>query len=301
VSDGLLNVLAIDEAGGVSPLIHLLGHPRVSCNGREARLSYSSLRLLAFVSLNEGVIDRRHAAAALWPDDEIHAAANLRTALWRVNAEGEQLLEASRTSLRLAQAVQVDTRLLGAWAARVISGRPGRHDLCHGSWDVTRLDLLPGWYDEWIVMERERLRQRLLHALEVLAASLLRTGRRAEAVDIALLAVRADPLRESAQEVLIGAYLAEGNREQAWRAFEEHRATLSREIGVEPSSRLVTLLGGLRSRDIAPGRQTAAAPHPSPPASSRSSPASPARSSPPQTAPFRAPFTPGHGPATPGP
>ncbi|MFB9733281.1 AfsR/SARP family transcriptional regulator [Ornithinimicrobium kibberense] len=240
MSDGLLRALAADDGHADAPVVHLLGHPRVSLGGRELRLADRGLRLLSFVALNEGVIDRRLAASTLWPDDDdVHAAANLRTALWRVNTAGTHLVDATRTSLRLAPGVQVDTRLLGGWAARVISRTSSPRDLCHGCWDLCRLDLLPGWYDDWIVDERERLRQRLLHALEVTAGSLLTSGRCAEAVDVALLVVRADPLRESAHEVLIGAYLAEGNREQAFRAFGRLRTTLRRELGVEPSTRLV--------------------------------------------------------------
>ena len=63
-------------------------------------------------------------------------------------------------------------------------------------WRGDALDLLPGWYDDWVVFERERLRQRLLHALEMLSLRLVRQGRFGEAVEAALL-VHAEPLRES--------------------------------------------------------------------------------------------------------
>src|SRR5690242_21218853 len=52
---------------------------------------------------------------------------------------------------------------------------------------VDAIDLLPGWYDDWVLMERERVRQRLLHALEALSGQLAQVGRCAEAVDAAMM------------------------------------------------------------------------------------------------------------------
>jgi DNA-binding SARP family transcriptional activator len=239
---GLVRALAEDVGAGL-PLVHLLGQPRVSQDDRDARVAEGVTRLLAFLSLNDGENDRRIIAAALWPDvDEVRAAGNLRTALWRVNRTGMPLVEACKSSLRLGERVQVDVRLLGEWAARVISGAARHDDLAHASWDVERLEILPGWYDDWIILERERLRQRLLHALEVLARFLIAAARCAEAVDVALVATTADPLRESAQKVLIEAHLAEGNRGHAWSTFERHRALLREELGVEPAPQLAALV-----------------------------------------------------------
>ena len=72
-------------------------------------------------------------------------------------------------------------------------------------------DLLPDWYDDWLEIERERLRQLRVHALEHLGEHALRRGRFGAAIDRALAAIAADPLRESAHRLLIRAYIAEGN------------------------------------------------------------------------------------------
>jgi DNA-binding SARP family transcriptional activator len=42
--------------------------------------------------------------------------------------------------------------------------------------------LLPGWYDNWVVLQRERLRQLRMYASEALADELARVGRNGEAV-----------------------------------------------------------------------------------------------------------------------
>ena len=99
-----------------------------------------------------------------------------------------------------------------------------------------------GWYDEWLLLERERLRQMRLHALEALAEQLVIAGDLPAAVHAALAAVAIDPLRESAHRALIRAHLAEGNRVEALRQLARLRHLLREELGVEPSSRAVDLL-----------------------------------------------------------
>ena len=109
-------------------------------------------------------------------------------------------------------------------------------------WGIDAIDLLPGWYDDWALLERERIRQRLLHALEALSCQLVRAGRFAEAVEAAMMAVTAEPLRESAQRVLIQAHLAEGNWVEGRRTFEAYRDMLEHELGVQPEPELAAML-----------------------------------------------------------
>jgi DNA-binding SARP family transcriptional activator len=104
------------------------------------------------------------------------------------------------------------------------------------------MDLLPGWYDDWVIFERERIRQRLLHALEALSQLLVAAGRCGDAVEAAISAVSVDPLRESANRALIEAHLAEGNLVEARRAYERYREVIRRELGVEPGERLARLV-----------------------------------------------------------
>jgi len=64
---------------------------------------------------------------------------------------------------------------------------------------VLSADLLPDWYDDWVLLEAEDWRQLRLHALEALAGRLIALGRWGEAANAAGAAVRAEPLRESAR------------------------------------------------------------------------------------------------------
>jgi len=108
-------------------------------------------------------------------------------------------------------------------------------------------DLLPDWYDDWVLVEAEDWRQLRLHALEALAGHLTGAGRWGEAVAAACAAVRGDPLRETSHAALIRVFLAEGNVSEAVREFTSYRALLHDELGLEPTPRLCGLIQNARN------------------------------------------------------
>jgi DNA-binding SARP family transcriptional activator len=189
---------------------------------------------------------RRATAGQLWPDaTEEQAQSSLRSALWRLQKSLPGLVEASGGALRLAAGVDVDVRELTGWAYRVLDPRVDV-DGVRTSDAVLRGELLPGWYDDWVLLERERLRQLRMHALEVLADKLVCVGRYGEAVQAAMAAVAAEPLRESARRAVVRVHLAEGNVAEAVREYEAFRELLADELGVLPSPQMETLLRGIR-------------------------------------------------------
>jgi DNA-binding SARP family transcriptional activator len=224
-------------------VLHLFGDPYLTVDGRRTDIPEGSKRLLAFVALHDGRVARRYAAGVLWPiGDDVRAAGNLRSALWRLKRACTPLITADKFSLALDEAVLVDFHVVSNWASRLTSGSPRESDLVVGCWDLDSLNLLPGWYDDWALMERERVRQRLLHALEILSAVLVQHGRCAEAIEAAMLAVSSEPLRESAQLRLIEAHIAEGNWVEGRRRFDAYRQLVLRELGTEPNPLLSDLV-----------------------------------------------------------
>jgi len=220
----------------------LLGGFELGCAGRTVTVPLSVERLLAFVALQNRPVNRCFAAGTLWPDttDE-RAGANLRSALWRLRRISPSLVETSATHLRLGSATAVDTHQLSSSIWRILdpSKDPAIEDLlqvCAPS------DLLPGWYEEWVLVERERMRQLRLHALETLCERLAERRRFGPAVEAGLCAVQEEPLRESAQRALIGAYLAEGNACEAIRQYRHYTQVLDEELGLEPSPELADLV-----------------------------------------------------------
>jgi DNA-binding SARP family transcriptional activator len=211
------------------------------------------MRLLMFVTLTGGRVNRRHAAGTLWPygDDE-RAAGNLRSALWRLRGAGIDILHADKCTLYLDPDLAIDIAKLSAWATRVIEGSAEGSDLDLVNFSLEAIDLLPGWYEDWVVFERERLRQRFLHAIESLARRLIECRHFARAVEAAMTAVSIEPLRETAQRVLIEAHLAEGNFVEARRVFVTYRELVTHELGVGPSRELAEIvrLAGSRAARV---------------------------------------------------
>jgi DNA-binding SARP family transcriptional activator len=223
--------------------ISLVGGFSLNWSGRLLPgMSRASQRLLAYLALYAHVVNRASTAGTLWPEaSERHAYANLRSALVRLERTCRGVLSASRLELRLAEGVAVDIRQFRALARRLLD--PGMvlqpSDLGPDTLAGLSADLLPGWYDDWVLR---------LHALEALAVRLTAIGRWGEAADAAGAAVRAEPLRESANAALIKVHLAEGNQSEAVRQFERYRALLEAELGLEPTPRLCRLVRDLQTR-----------------------------------------------------
>ena len=232
---------------------HTLGSPKalhlVLFNGFELRsrgrivdLPLSAGRVVAFLALQRTSQSRTFVAGTLWPGTtDSRAGANLRSALWRLRQMNRPIVEATVTRLHLYQGVDVDVLELEAAIRRIADGRS-----YVSAQDIERIlspaDLLPGWYEDWVVFERERLRQLRLHALDALSERLVARGRFALAVEAALAAVREEPLRESSHRSLIRAHLAEGNVSEAIREYRGYRQLLNEELGVAPSREMEGLL-----------------------------------------------------------
>jgi DNA-binding SARP family transcriptional activator len=211
----------------------------------------SAQRLLAFLALHDRPLQRLYVAGCLWLDStQEHANANLRTALWRLRRPGCVVVKSTTTELSLAGEVVVDLSEAAAAAQRALAHESERSDLESLS---LAGDLLPGWYDDWLLIERERFRQLRVHALESLCDDFAAAGEFAAATAAGLAAVAAEPLRESGHRVLIHAHLAEGNVAEAIRQYTIYRDLVRTQLGIEPSRQLQEVFKGLRL----PARQAA--------------------------------------------
>jgi DNA-binding SARP family transcriptional activator len=228
---------------GQRTVVHLIGEPYVQCGDVRLRVPQGSKKLLAFVALRAGRVERLYTAGTLWPFcDEARATGNLRSALWRMRRADIDVVVADKWSLALDENVTVDVNLVNEWANRFIHGNPAPGDLTPSNLPIDALDLLPGWYDDWAIIERERTRQRVLHAMEALARQLTERQRFAEAVDVAMAAMAAEPLRESAQRVLLEAQLSQGNWAEAEHSYTTFRMLMITELGIEPSRQLAAFM-----------------------------------------------------------
>jgi len=222
--------------------ITLMGGFLLTIDGVLVNLSLSSQRLIAFLALESRPVSRQYIISRLWPDTpETRAAGNLRSALWRIRSKKLSIIACNGDRIALAPDIMVDVSEIVDVAMK----------LAHQDNEQLTLDLdshwfqgelLPDWYDDWIMLERERLHQICLHALETIANSLFRIGRYGQAIDAALMAVAADPFRESAHLILIKTYLSEGNRRQAIEHYKHFSELMDRELQIAPSQELQDLV-----------------------------------------------------------
>jgi len=193
--------------------------------------------------LHDRPLRRDYVAGSLWPDvREERAAASLRSALWRINRCG-RIIATRGELLRLHDAVRVDVREAEAVARRELDGAGladrGDHAASLGA------DLLPDWYEDWTIMEREQFRQLRLRALDARCHRLVRAGRLSEALDAGLLSVAGEPLRESAHRAVVQVHLKDGNHGEALRQYCLCRRLFRDRLGIEPSEQMRNLFDGL--------------------------------------------------------
>jgi DNA-binding SARP family transcriptional activator len=241
-----------------SPIVLcMLGSFDLRVRGEPFVLAPSVERVVAYVALHEGPATRPNVAGNLWLDvPEERAMANLRSALWRLRRPGFPLLEARGDYLALSPEVRVDARELLATARELLDGPSGGDEA--PAIDPARLnrlaagsDLLGDWYDDWVLVEREHLRQIRLQALERLAVELARRGLFGRATETALAAVATEPLRESAHRALISVHLAQGNRSEAIRQYALYRRLMRDELDLEPSPQMDDLIGSVPEAALA--------------------------------------------------
>ena len=200
-------------------------------------------RLLAFLALHDRGVFRSYAAGTLWAETtDDRALGSLRSALWQLHRIDPDLVQATKHTLELAPGVGVDVREATALARRVLDPE-GEVDGAAERW-FSR-DLLPDWYDAWVLPARERFRELRVRALEALSARLTTEEKFDQAAEAALAAVEAEPLRESANRSLIAVYLAEGNEAEAIQWYRRFCQRLRDELGLAPSRRMEELVRGL--------------------------------------------------------
>ena len=234
-------------AAKASLRLALLGGFVLSDGGREIAVAASGQRLIALLALRDRPLTRLYLAGTLWPEyRRERSLADLRTTLWRVNQSGHPIVVATHSCLGLGGYVDVDVHRLVAFTRRLNEPALRAEEVELDSVGLPELsgELLPDWYEDWLLVERERFRQLRLHALEAICYRLTNVGRYALALQAGLAAVACEPLRESAQRQVIRVHLKEGNATEALRQYWSYARLLANELGARPSPSMEQLLAG---------------------------------------------------------
>ncbi|MBO0811230.1 MAG: hypothetical protein J2P23_04200 [Microlunatus sp.] len=199
-------------------------------------------RLVACLAIHGG-LTRRHAAEILWPQADIgRRLTSLRTALHALRRRVPDLVVSDESSLRLSESAASDLQELRTAIAGV-TARRGHQPIPSDGHRIlaTTGDLLPGWYDDWVLLERERLRHQRVAALQLLARAALDRRQPRRAVRFATAASEIEPYDDTTEHLLISAQVAIGHLADAVCTYRHYCRRLAEELGVAPAP-LVTQL-----------------------------------------------------------
>lgn len=238
--------------------VRMFGFWQLNRDGHPIAVSTRQQRIIAALAVL-GPQTRRFLASVLWPDSsESQASGNLRASVYRVSHELPHLLGSSGEVLALDESVEVDVHRVRSLIGAI---ERATEDIAPEAGELLRTaDLLPGWYEDWVLFEQERLNQQRLAGLDNLCRRELMSGRSVEAIQLATIASGIEPLRERSQLLLVRSYLAADDRASAFRAYREFRRLVYRELGITPSPRFAEMLG-IASPVASDGTRQAGHPH----------------------------------------
>ncbi len=230
--------------------------------------------LLAYLAMSPGdAHPRERLAGLLWSErGDRQARDSLKQALMRLRrcfdaAEGGAL-RTDRQSVALERAaVSVDVLAFERFI------RDGTVNALAQAIAIYRGDLLEGIaihdqaFENWLLVERQRLRQLLERALADLMAQALAGGDAEKAADAARRLLLLDPLSEAAYRTLMQVHADQAQAAQALKLYEALRERLRRELGVLPEPATAALHERIRlrrppARPRAAGRRSSAVPLP---------------------------------------
>jgi len=229
--------------------LHLLGEFRLE--SRDAPINQPTAprvqALLAYLVLHRAAPQsRQQLAFLLWPDTtDAQARTNLRQLLHAlkqalpqadsfVRSEGHTLQWRADAPCRL-DVTDFEAALSRGTESERFQDTPAVRLALEQAVALYTGDLVPSCYDDWILPERERLRQANTGALEHLLLLLERQGEPRMALPYAQRLLRHDPLREETYRALMRLHAACGNRAMVRRVYQTCAAVLERELEAEPS------------------------------------------------------------------
>ena len=211
--------------------------------------------LLAILAIASGDVHvRERLAGMLWSEHgERQARDSLKQALVRLR---RCLGTADHAVLRIdRQSIGLDRDLVSVDA--LAFERLVRDDTIDSLAQATSLyrgDLLESIaihdpaFEDWLMVERQRLRQLLERALTSLMSLALAAGEADTAAEAARRSILLDPLREAAHRTLMQVCADQGQTAQALKLYESLFERLHRELGVQPEPLTVALHDRIRQR-----------------------------------------------------
>ena len=221
--------------------------------------SSSTIRsLLAYLILHhDQPIPRYRLSGLFWPErSESRARRALSNALWQIRqclgpAADHLISEGDTLTFAMQPGDWLDVEAFEAGLGQGSEAPSGDRSEADGlgtaaldlgeTVDLYRGDLLVNISDDWVLVERERLRERYLRALGRLILAHKGKGDFEQALTYAQRLAAADPLREGAHRELMRLYHLLGRPRAALEQYDSLRDLLAEELAVEPTAATVSL------------------------------------------------------------
>lgn len=224
-------------SGGLTP-IHLVTH------AVEA--------LLVYLACQGRPLGRDALAELLWPEHTSkQARTNLRVTIYRLRQQLGPYLLVTRQNVALnpAAIVELDAN---QFESHQVAGQPAEATALY------RGDFLEGFYldsspafEQWALLERERLRTLALAVYQQLIAQQAAVGHLDTAMESAQRLLQLDPLHEPTHRQLMRLLAHAGQRGAALAQYETCRHLLAAELDVPPDETTTALYEQIRSGTLA--------------------------------------------------
>ena len=211
--------------------------------------------LLAILAMTPGDAQPRdRLAGLLWSERGDHQArGSLKQTLMRLrrclNGAGDDVLAADRRSVALDRdRISVDALTFERQV------REGTIESLTQAMALYRGDLLDGIsihdpaFEDWLLVERQRLRRLFEHALATLMAKALAAGDPDGAAEAARKLLLMDPLSEAAYRTLMQVHIDQAQSAQALKLYEVLRERIHRELGVKPEPATTAMVEHIRGQ-----------------------------------------------------
>ncbi|MCB0188075.1 MAG: hypothetical protein KDE31_27595, partial [Caldilineaceae bacterium] len=192
---------------------------------------------MAYLLLHPGTAQHReHLAFLFWPDtNEAQALSNLRNLLYKLRrllptSEQFLLIEGRTVQWRSDSSYCFDVAEFeeAVAGAKTLTDLEKAVDCYHG-------DFLPGCDDDWVLAERERLRQLMLSTLERLIEQLEANREYRRAIRQGHRLLQLEPFNEASYRKMLSLYVADHDRAGALQLYARCVAMLKDEFGATPS------------------------------------------------------------------
>jgi DNA-binding SARP family transcriptional activator len=241
----------------------------VTADGRSLPLAGERQRLLLVALLVQAgeVVSADRLADLLWGDDQpdnpagaLHSqVSRLRRALRTTAGDRDLVVTRPPGYLLAVEPAEVDAGRFDQLMAMAGEAPPAEAArLLGGALALWRGPAYAGFADQEVAqVEAIRLEEGRLTAVERRATALLAAGRAAEAVPLLEGFVAEHPLREQARATLMRGLYALGRQADALRAYQDYRARLADELGLEPAPGLRELEARILRQELPEGGEPA--------------------------------------------